>query len=149
MSEVDCGERTRRVLESQGGERGPEHDKASQLSSLWGVTMDRVKHKQAGDTEREHRRFAEALCDSVAVLTGSLDIDNVMQQLLDTAATVIPSEAGSIILSTVPHQFRLVDVEKRQAFAYYVSLAFENAYHNRNEPSGCRNDLYRQVIHNR
>lgn len=48
--------------------------------------------------EREQRRLAEALLDSLTALTGSLDVENVMQQLLACAATVVPSDAGSVIL---------------------------------------------------
>ncbi|MBK8027602.1 MAG: PAS domain S-box protein [Chloroflexi bacterium] len=53
---------------------------------------------QSESTEREQRVLAEALRDSLAVLTASLDVDTVMQQLLAYSTTVIPSEAGSIIL---------------------------------------------------
>lgn len=48
--------------------------------------------------ERTQRRLAEALLDSLTALTGSLDVESVMQQLLACAATVVPSDAGSIIL---------------------------------------------------
>lgn len=48
--------------------------------------------------EREQRRLAEALLDSLTALTGSLDVESVMQQLLACAATVVPSDAGSVIL---------------------------------------------------
>lgn len=48
--------------------------------------------------EREQRRLAEALLDSLTALTGSLDVETVMQQLLACAATVVPSDAGSVIL---------------------------------------------------
>ncbi len=165
-------------------------------------------------TEREQRRFAEALRDSLAALTTSLDVQIVLQQILDYALTVVPCDAGSIILfegdygrvahlqgfapeatvaltnyqfpiesltyenmlinrkpyfvpdtqtaydwiafpltnwirssigipierrgqvigvlnvdSATPHQFQPTDIETLQAFAYYASLALENAYH--------------------
>ena len=48
--------------------------------------------------EREQRRLAEALLSSLTALTDSLDVESVMQQLLACAATVVPSDAGSIIL---------------------------------------------------
>jgi PAS domain S-box-containing protein len=55
-----------------------------------------LKQAQAG--ERAQRQFAEAMRDSLAALSGSLNVDDIMQQLLASAATVVPSEAGSIIL---------------------------------------------------
>ena len=54
--------------------------------------------EQAEATEREQGRFAEALRDSLFALTASLDVDQVMQQILESAAAVVPSEAGSIVL---------------------------------------------------
>ncbi|MFN8487401.1 MAG: PAS domain S-box protein [Caldilineaceae bacterium] len=53
---------------------------------------------QAEIAERQQRQFAEALLDSLAALTGALDTDQALQQILAATATVIPSEGGSIIL---------------------------------------------------
>lgn len=60
--------------------------------------LDITAHKQAEEAERVQRCFAEALRDSLAALTTSLDVERVMGQILTAAATVVPSEAGSIIL---------------------------------------------------
>lgn len=57
-----------------------------------------TERKMAEKAEREQRLLAEALRDSLAVLTTSLKVETVMQQLLAYSATVIPSEAGVIIL---------------------------------------------------
>lgn len=57
-----------------------------------------TERKAAEQAEREQRLLAEALRDSLAVLTTSLKVETVMQQLLAYSATVIPSEAGTIIL---------------------------------------------------
>ncbi|MCX6049034.1 MAG: PAS domain S-box protein, partial [Chloroflexi bacterium] len=59
---------------------------------------DITERKATEVTEREQRQFAEALRDSLAALTSSLDVQSVMQQILDSAAIVVPSEAGSILL---------------------------------------------------
>lgn len=53
---------------------------------------------QAEKAERNQRHLAEALRDSVAALAASLDVDKVMRQILDSAETVVPSDASSIIL---------------------------------------------------
>lgn len=63
-----------------------------------GVGRDITERKQAETTEREQRLLAEAMRDSLAALTNSLDVEQVMTQILASAATVVPSEAGSIIL---------------------------------------------------
>jgi len=62
------------------------------------LLQDITARKAAEAAEREQRRFAEALRDSLAALTGSLTVEGVMQQILNAAAIVVPSEAGSIIL---------------------------------------------------
>lgn len=63
-----------------------------------GVGRDITERKQAEEAEREQRQLAEAMRDSLAALTSSLDVEQVMTQILASAATVVPSEAGSIIL---------------------------------------------------
>lgn len=62
------------------------------------VGRDITARRQAEEAERRQRQFAEALLDSLAALTTSLDVDQVMAQLLASAATVVPSDAGSIVL---------------------------------------------------
>ena len=64
-----------------------------------GIGRDITERKQAEDVEREQRLLAEALRDSLAALTSSLDVDQVMAQILASAAAVVPSEGGSIILT--------------------------------------------------
>ncbi len=57
-----------------------------------------TEHKRATEVEREQRLFAEAMRDSLAVLTASLDVETVMQQILEFSARVVPSDAGGILL---------------------------------------------------
>jgi PAS domain S-box-containing protein len=60
--------------------------------------VDITEHKQAQKAEHEQRILSEALRDSLAALTASTDVQAVMQQILAYSATVIPGEAGTIIL---------------------------------------------------
>lgn len=63
-----------------------------------GLLQDITARKAAEAAEREQHQFAAALRDSLAALTGSLTVERVMQQILESAAIVVPSAAGSIIL---------------------------------------------------
>lgn len=63
-----------------------------------GVGRDITDRKQADDAERQQRQLAEAMRDSLAALTSSLDVKQVMTQILLSAAMVVPSDTGSIIL---------------------------------------------------
>ena len=67
--------------------------------SYQGVGRDITNRKLAEDAEREQRLFAEAMRDSLVALTSSLDVTHVMSQILAAAAMVVPSDAGSIVLT--------------------------------------------------
>ncbi len=73
-------------------------DERGQMVEYQSVGRDITKRKQAEEAEREQRRYAEALRDSLAALTSTLDIEQVLKQILLSAATVVPSEGGSIVL---------------------------------------------------
>ncbi len=70
---------------------------AANLSFAMEFAEQETQRRLAEEAEREQRLFAEALRDSLAALTSSLDVDTVMQQILASSATVIPCEAGTII----------------------------------------------------
>lgn len=78
-------------------------DAAGKPVAYQGVGRDITSRKLAEDAEREQRRFAEAMRDSLVALTSSLDVEQVMEQILASAATVVPSEAGSIVLAAGAH----------------------------------------------
>jgi PAS domain S-box-containing protein len=62
------------------------------------LRRDMLERRRAEEAERAQGRFAEALRDSVVAISASLDVDEVMRKILDAAAAVVPSEAGSIVL---------------------------------------------------
>ncbi len=60
--------------------------------------MDITERIRAEQNERQERALAEALRDSLAALTTTLDVDTVMQRLLESAARVVDYEAASVML---------------------------------------------------
>ncbi len=73
-------------------------DETGQMIEIQGVGRDVTERKLAEEAEQEQHRFAEALRDSLAVLTTSSDVDQVLRQILESAAQVVPCDAGSITL---------------------------------------------------
>ncbi len=62
------------------------------------VFSDITERKQIEQAEREHRALAEALRDTAAILTSSLDFDTVMNRILEHVGRVVPHEAANIML---------------------------------------------------
>lgn len=60
------------------------------------VGRDITDRKNAEDVERQQRQRAESMRDSLVALTSSLDIEQVMTQILASAAIVVVSDASRI-----------------------------------------------------
>lgn len=73
-------------------------DEHGRLVEYQAIGRDITERRAAEAAERNQRQRAEALCNSLAALTGTLSVEAVMQQILESVATVVPSEAGCIIL---------------------------------------------------
>ncbi len=54
--------------------------------------------QEAIEAERQERQFAEALRHTAAVLNRSLDLDQVLDQILSSAEQVVPSEGVNLML---------------------------------------------------
>jgi PAS domain S-box-containing protein len=57
-----------------------------------------AERKQAEAAELKLRTFAEALADSAAILTSTLDMNEVFDRILENASRVVPNDAASIML---------------------------------------------------
>ena len=60
--------------------------------------IDITARKNAEAAEEHQRSYTQALLHSLSALNSSLDLEQMMEQILAAAATVVPSKAGSIIL---------------------------------------------------
>jgi len=73
-------------------------DVAGQISEYQGVGRDITERKRLEETAQEQRRFAEVLRDTLALLTTSLDTDQILGQILEYAESVVPYDAATITL---------------------------------------------------
>jgi PAS domain S-box-containing protein len=60
--------------------------------------QDITERKQSEAAEREQRILAEALRDSAAVLTSTLELDEVLDRILTQIARVVPHDASTIAM---------------------------------------------------
>ncbi|GEM_PF-2458433 len=59
---------------------------------------ENVARRQAEEAEREQRALAEALRDTAAALTGTLDLEEVLERILDNIERVVPYDVAHILL---------------------------------------------------
>jgi PAS domain S-box-containing protein len=59
---------------------------------------ENTARRQAEEAEREQRALAEALRDTAAALTGTLDLDEVLERILDNIGRVVPHDLAHILL---------------------------------------------------
>ncbi len=76
----------------------PVADNDGVITNFIFIQRDITARKQAEAAEREQRILAEALRDSAAALTSTLNLDSVLDTILASVARVVPHNAGSIML---------------------------------------------------
>lgn len=74
--------------------RGPDGEAAYFDCTLTDVTQ----RKLAEDAEREQRALAEALRDTAAVLSSTLNVDEVFDRILDNIGRIVPNDLAAILL---------------------------------------------------
>ncbi|GEM_PF-1041787 len=57
-----------------------------------------IQNARLYQSERTQRELAEALRDTAAVITGTIDLDDVLDRILDNAGRVVPHDAANIML---------------------------------------------------
>ncbi|MCC7452307.1 MAG: response regulator [Anaerolineae bacterium] len=77
----------------------PEWDRAVQsVIRLHGIAQDITRRKQAEMAEHEQRILAEALLQTSAALNSTLDVDEILDQILSNVGQVVPHRAAGILM---------------------------------------------------
>ena len=76
--------------------------------SVINIARDITRRKAAENAEREQRQLAEALRDTAALLTSTLDLDEVIRRVLDQVTNVVSCDAASIMLVDNGIQARII-----------------------------------------
>jgi GAF domain-containing protein len=92
----------RTVLGTLNIEAGPEHPLTEGdvylLTTLASQVTLAIENARLFAAEREQRELAEALRDASSALSGSLDIDVIMDRLLDLIERVVPYDLANLLL---------------------------------------------------
>jgi diguanylate cyclase (GGDEF)-like protein/PAS domain S-box-containing protein len=62
------------------------------------MLRDISQRKQAERIEKDQRKFAEALADTAAVINSSLEQNDVLEQILENVAKVVPHDGATVVL---------------------------------------------------
>lgn len=81
----------------------PFQDDNRWTKAMVGVLRDITDRKQIEQAEQEQRILAEALRDTIAALTSTLDLQEVMKRILDNVGRVVPHESANIMLIQGSH----------------------------------------------
>lgn len=73
-------------------------DANGEVIGLIGTILDITARKRMEDYEREQRHQAEALRDAAEILSQSLDYEEILQKVLESAASVLPHDAIHFLL---------------------------------------------------
>ncbi|MBE2270621.1 MAG: DUF4118 domain-containing protein [Anaerolinea sp.] len=102
--ESGTGTRTEVTVHVDGVERcydmtvEPLRDPDGQIVGITAVSLDVTERKETEKNEREQRMLAEALRDSATLLNSSLNLAEVLEQILSVAGRVVPHDAADIML---------------------------------------------------
>ncbi|MBL8165852.1 MAG: GAF domain-containing protein, partial [Anaerolineae bacterium] len=75
-----------------------ERDEAGHFLYSRASLFDITERKQIEAAEQEQRALAEALRDTAAALSSTLDLDKVLDHVLDNVSRVVPHEAANVVL---------------------------------------------------
>ena len=64
------------------------------------VLRDITKRKEAEKIQKDQQDFAEALADTAAIINSSLNLNDVLKEILENVAKVVPHDGATIALTT-------------------------------------------------
>ncbi len=76
----------------------PQLDENGHVYEMLSISHDISEHRRAEQAEQEQRTLAEALRDTTATLTSTLDLQTVMVRILDNVGRVVAHDAANIML---------------------------------------------------
>ena len=76
----------------------PWYGQSGQIEGAFCILRDITEARQIQQAEREQRALAEALRDTAAVLTSTLDMNEVFDRILENVGRVVPHETANIML---------------------------------------------------
>ena len=79
-------------------ERSWSEELVSLLKMVGGIFANALEHRRIEETERRQQALERALSDTAAALTGTLELDEVLDGILDNIGQVVPHDAASIVL---------------------------------------------------
>ncbi len=92
-------------------------DESGQVRGVFAASRDITRRKQIEAAEREQRQLAEALRELSVALTRSLNLDQVLDQVIASVGLVVPSDSVSFLL-----------VESREPGNTQVMVARQRGY---------------------
>ncbi|MEW5717528.1 MAG: GAF domain-containing protein, partial [Chloroflexota bacterium] len=81
--------------------RQPRHFTVSEIAFVQAIAqqcVNAVENARLMQAEREARALAEALRDTAAALSGTLDFDELLDRILDNVGRVVPHDSANIML---------------------------------------------------
>ncbi len=93
-----------RILHKDGSVRWvriylhPLKDDQGRVIRVYGAAQDITARKEAEAAERDQRLLAEALRDTAAALTGTLNSDDLLERILANVGRVVPHETANVML---------------------------------------------------
>ena len=112
-AEVEIPGEQSRIIDLQITEIDMEGEKTSgQLIVLRDIT----KRKEGEKIEKEQRDFAEALADTAAIINSSLNLSDVLEEVLENVAKVVPHDGATIALVTDQGTAKFVAVKNSEKY---------------------------------
>ncbi|MBE7512549.1 MAG: GAF domain-containing protein [Anaerolineales bacterium] len=76
----------------------PQSNQGNRVQQVMGIALDVTERFQAERAEREQRVLAEALRETTAAISSTLDSEIIIARILDSVGRVVPNEGATILV---------------------------------------------------